>query len=152
MIEAVPKGLFSGGFQLQLQDRCIAELDPSAWRERAEVSIDGAGYRMYRQGLISGEFVLERNGEVVARAMKVSVFSDSFELWIGSRSFTLRKESLWSRRFGLFEGNQRVGGVAPAGMFTRRTLIDLPREWPAPIQTFVFWLALVIWNRERSAS
>lgn len=152
MIEAVPRGIFSGGFQLQQDGRTIADLDVSSWREKAGVQIDGETFGMYREGMMSGAFVLEWNGRTLARAIKPSVFSDRFELEIGNRSFTLRKESMWSRRFGLFEGEQRVGGVTPAGVFTRRTLIELPADWPSSVQTFVFWLALLIWNREQAGS
>lgn len=152
MIEAVPRGIFSSGFQLQQDGRLVADLDVSSWREKADAQIDGETFRLYREGMMSGVFVLEWNGKTLARATKPSVFSDRFELEVGNRSFTLRKESMWSRRFGLFEGEQQVGRVAPAGMFTRRTLVELPADWPASVQTFVFWLALLIWNRNQSGS
>ena len=147
MIQAIPKGLFSGGFQLQRDDRFVAELNASSWREKADVVIEGAAYQLYREGMLSGAFVLDREGERVARAHKVSVFTDTFELQIGKRSFTLRKESIWSRRFGLYEGDERIGGITPAGVFTRRALIELPADWPASIQTFIFWLVLLMWKR-----
>lgn len=150
MIEAVPKGVFSSGFLLQQDDRLIADLDGSSWREKADVQIDGETFRLYREGMMSGAFVLEWDGKTLARAIKPSVFSARFELVIGRRAFTLRKESMWSRRFGLFEGGQRVGGVAPAGMFTRRALIELPADWPSSVQAFIFWLVLLIWRRDES--
>lgn len=152
MIEAVPRGIFSSGFQLQQDGRVIADLDASSWREKADVLIDGETFRLYREGIMSGAFLLKWNGRTLARAIKPSVFSDRFELEIGTRSFTLRKESMWSRRFGLFEGEQQVGRVAPAGMFTRRVLIELPADWPSSVQTFVFWLALLMWKREQAGS
>lgn len=152
MIEAVPRGIFSNGFQLQQDGRVIAELNASSWREKADVQIDGETFRLYREGMMSGAFLLEWNGDTLARAIKPSVFSDRFELEVGRRSFTLRKESMWSRRFGLFEGEQQVGRVAPSGMFTRRVLVELPADWPSSVQTFVFWLALLMWNRENAGS
>lgn len=114
--------------------------------------IEGETFRLYREGMMSGAFLLEWHGKTLARAIKPSVFSDRFELEVGRRSFTLRRESMWSRRFGLFEGEQQVGRVAPAGMFTRRTFVELPADWPSSVQTFVFWLALLMWNRESSGS
>jgi hypothetical protein len=152
VIEAVPRGIFSSGFQLQQDSRVIAELDASSWREKAHVEIDGETYRLYREGMMGGAFILEWNGRTLARAIKPSVFSDRFELEIGKRSFTLRKESMWSRRFALFEGEQQVGRVAPAGTFTRRTFIELPADWPSSVQIFVFWLALLMWKREQAGS
>jgi hypothetical protein len=152
MIEAVPKGIFSNGFQLQQDGRLIADLSASSWREKADVEIDGEAFRLYREGMMSGAFVLEWNGKTLARAIEPSAFSERFELEVGRRSFTLRKESMWSRRFGLFEGEQQVGRVAPAGMFTRRVLVELPGDWPSSVQAFVFWLALLMWNREKAGS
>ena len=152
MIEAVPKGIFSSGFQLQKDGRLIADLNASSWREKADVEIDGEAFRLYREGMMSGAFILEWNGKTLARAIKPSAFSERFEMEVGKRSFTLRKESMWSRRFGLFEGEQQVGRVAPAGTFTRRVLVELPEDWPSSVQAFVFWLALVMWNREKAGS
>jgi hypothetical protein len=152
VIEAVPKGIFSSGFHLQQDGRLIADLDASSWREKADVLIDGGTFRLYREGMMSGAFILEWKGSTLARAIKPSVFSDRFELEVGKRAFTLRKESMWARRFGLFEGEQQVGRVAPAGTFTRRVLIELPTDWPMSVQAFVFWLALLMWKRESAGS
>jgi len=152
VIEAVPKGIFSSDFQLQQAGRLVADLDASSWREKADVQIDGETFRLYREGMMSGAFILEWNGRTLARAIKPSVLSDRFEMEVGKRSFTLRKESLWSRRFGLWEGEQQVGRVAPAGTFTRRVLIELPDDWPSSVQTFVFWLALLMWKRQKAGS
>ncbi len=132
MIEAIPKGIFSSGFHLQQDGRAIADLDASSWSEKADVRIEGETFRLYRGGMMSGAFLLEWHGKTLARAIKPSVFSDRFELEVGRRSFTLRRESMWSRRFGLFEGEQQVGRVAPAGMFTRRTFVELPRTGRHP--------------------
>lgn len=152
MIEAVPTGIFSSGYQLQQDGRVIADLNASSWRQKADLEIDGETFRLYREGVTSGAFMLEWNGKTLARAIKPSAFSDRFEMEVGKRSFTLRKESLWSRRFGLFEGEQQLGRVAPAGTFTRRVLVELPEDWPSSVQAFVFWLALLMWNREKAGS
>ena len=152
MIEAVPKGLFSSDFRLCRQDRVLIELDVSSWRERAELAVEGVQYRFYREGLLSGAFLLEREGEALARALKLSAFRNRFELHLAGNIYTLRNLSIWSRRFGLFQGEQQVGSIQPAGVFTRRAVIELPSEWPAAAQPFVFWLALVIWNREAAAA
>ena len=58
MIEAVPKHIFSNDYILRASDGQLAELDVSSWRERAEFVLDGASYRLYRDGIV-GPFVLE---------------------------------------------------------------------------------------------
>lgn len=152
MVEAIPKGIFSRDFHLWRDGRPVAELDVSSWSEKADVDIEGVRYQLYRRGMMSGAFVLGRDGEVVAEAHKPSALSATFEIQAGGRTLTLRKESFWSSDFGLFEGERRLGGITKAGVFTRRARVELPAEWPSPIQTFIFWLALLIWNREASSS
>jgi hypothetical protein len=151
MLEAVPKKTFSNDFILRSTDQNVAELSVSSWRERAEFNIDGVPHRLYRDGL-TGPFVLEKAGTVVVRAVKPSAFRCLFQLDLGGVSLTLRKLSMFSRRFGLFSGDQQVGEIRPAGHFTRRAILDLPSDWPVALQLFVFWLALMIWNREAAAA
>lgn len=150
MIEAVPKHAFSNDYVLRASDGRMAALDVSSWRERAEFELDGASYRLYRDGIV-GPIVLEREGTVIARARKPSVFRDRFEIELPDRTCVLRRISFSGRRFGVFEGERHVGEMAQAGYFTRRIRLALPADWPEAIQIYLFWLALVIWNRETSA-
>ena len=151
MIEAVPKHIFSNDYVLRGTDGRVAELDVSSWRERAEFVLDGATYRLYRDGM-AGPFVMERDGTVIARARKPSVFRNRFEIELPDRSCELRKTSLSGRRFGVFEGDRAAGEMAQAGFLGRRIRLSLPADWPAAIQVYLFWLALVIWNREAAAA
>ena len=152
MLEAAPKHFLSNDFEIRSSGRTITSLDVSLWRERAEFELDGVSHRLYRDGLMSGAFVIERAGFVIARAMKPSAFRSRFDVDIGGRPFTVRKLSMFGRRFGVFSGEQQVGVIRPVGAFTRRTAVELPSDWTPAVQLFVFWLALVIWNREASAA
>jgi hypothetical protein len=151
MIEAVPKHIFSNDYILRASDGKLAELDVSSWRERAEFVLDGASYRLYRDGIV-GPFVLERDGEVIARARKPSVFRNRFEIDLPDGPCVLRKTSLSGRRFGVFVGDRAAGEMAQTGFFARRIRLSLAADWPDAIQIFLFWLALVIWNREAAAA
>jgi hypothetical protein len=126
-------------------------LNLSGWSEKAEFEIKGGRYRLYREGFASGAFVLEENETVLARASKPSAFRARFELQFGRRAFTIRREGIGGG-FQVFEGNRQVGSIHRAGMLTRRTIIDLPADWPPAAQVFAFWLVLVIWNREQSGA
>lgn len=152
MLEAVPRRFLSSDFVLRSSDRAIAMLDVSTWRERAEFELEGVSHRVYREGFMSGAFVLERAGVIIARAIKPSAFRSRFELDVNGRAITLRKLSAFSRRFGIFAHDRQVGEIRRAGLFTRRVIIELPSDWSPAIQLFVFWLALVIWNREARAA
>ncbi|HEX2206805.1 MAG TPA: hypothetical protein VHG93_03930 [Longimicrobium sp.] len=152
MIEAVPTSWFSGDYLLQQPHGTVAELDVSAWREKAEFEVQGGRYRLSREGMRSGAFVLESQGQMLARAVKPSAFRARFEVQFAGRTYELRRGGWASSSFGVFAGHQQVGSVRRAGVFSRRAYIDLPDDWPLAAQVFIFWLALVIWNRERAAA
>jgi hypothetical protein len=88
----------------------------------------------------------------VARAIKPSSFRDKLAVQFGSRSIELKKLRWTSRKFGLFDGDTQVGTIYPRGMFTKRTHIDLPSEWPLAERVFMFWLVFVMWKRDSQAA
>ncbi len=152
MLEAIPTNIFASNFRLQQNDNLLGEIDASIWRDRAVLEIGEGTYQLYREGQFSGDFVLEHNGNVVARARKPSVFRNQFEVELPNQLLVLRKLSPMTRRFGLFDGERQLGSVYPLGIFTRRSNIDLPSDWPLAIRVFVFWLAFVIWKRQNAAA
>lgn len=151
MIEAVPKSWFSGDYRLRQPHGTVAELDVSAWREKAEFDIQGGHYQLYREGHPSRAFVLMRGSQLLARALKPSAFRSRFEVQVGGRTLELRPQG-WRSDFILYDGAVPVGSVRRAGAFSRRVIIDLPDDWPLAAQVFVFWLALLIWNRQQAAA
>lgn len=152
MLEAKPVGIFSRDFNIEAEGRRIALLDVSHWKEAGEISIDGQSYRLFRERLMSGAFILEKEGQAVARAVKPSAFRSQFDLELEARPYMLKPDSLFKRSFSVFRNEASVGNIRRAGFFTRRAMIDLPSEWPLPVQVFVFWLVVVIWNRDDSAA
>ena len=152
MLEAVPSNIFSSSFRLEEEGRLLGEIGASLWRDKATLEIQDGTYELYREGQFVGDFVLEHNGNILARASKPSAFRNRFDVELPNRRLMLRKLGALSRRFGLFDGDRQVGGVYPLGIFTRRSSIDLPAEWPLPLRVFVFWLAFIIWKRQNAAA
>jgi len=152
MLEAIPKSIFSYNFDLQQQNQLLGEVDTSLWREKGRLELEDGTYHLYREGHFSGDFVLEHNGSVIARAAKPSALYNTFKVDLPDRQVVLRKLSAWNRRFGVFDGEKQVGSIYPLGLFTRRTNIDLPSDLPLPIRGFLFWLALIIWKRQNQAA
>jgi hypothetical protein len=150
MLEAVPTGIFSNRYRFHQEGELMGEFDPSAWRERAQLELEDGTYELYREGTFSGDFVIELNGKIVARATKPSAFRGTFNIELPDKHLILRKHSVWSRNFILFEGEMEVGAIRPLGIFSRRTNIELPGQWPLALQIFVFWLAFLMWKREEA--
>ena len=152
MLEAIPRNVFSCTFLVQQNDKLLGEVSASIWREKARLELEDGTYDLYREGHFRGDFVLEHDGKLVARATKPSAFKNRFEVELPNQRLVLRKLSPLNRRFGLFDGEKQLGGIYPLGIFTRRSNIDLPTEWPLPIRVFLFWLAFLIWKRENAAA
>lgn len=152
MLEAKPNGIFSRDFSIEAAGQRIALLDVAFWKEAGEISIEGRPYKLYREGLMHGAFVLESQGQVVARALKPSAFFSHFDLEMGDRRYSLKRNSAFGRAFTILQGDTVVGSVRPAGVFSRRAVVELPVDWPVPVQVFVFWLVLVIWKRDESGA
>lgn len=148
MLEAKPINFLSKSFLIETGGQKIASLAISRWRESGEISIGDQSYRLYREGLLSGAFVLESSGQIIARAVKPSAFRSQFDLELDAHRYSLQRTSLFGKSFSVVQGETVVGSVRRAGLFTRRTLVDLPSDWSIPIQVFAFWLVLVIWNRD----
>lgn len=152
MLEAIPKSIFSTCFRLQQQDQLLGEVSTSIWHEKARVELEDGTYLLSREGHFSGDFLLEHNGKLVARASKPSAFHNRFEVEVLGRLMVLRKLSSWNRRFGLFDGDKQIGSIYPLGHFSSRAGIDLPGDWPVPIRVFLFWLVFILWKRQQAAS
>lgn len=152
MLEAIPTDILSTNFRLQQQNQLLGEVDVSILREKARIELEDGTYELYRERQFSGDFVLEHNGKIVARATKPSALQNRFEVELPDRRLVLRKVSIWNRRFELFDGEKQIGSIYPLGIFTRRSNIDLPDDWPLAIRVFLFWLAFIIWKRRNQAA
>ena len=151
MLEATPTNFFSTTFFLQDAGRIVGEIEASLWTHKGHLELVDGGYDLYREGLI-GDFVLSLNGKVSARASKASIFENRFEVALPGHSLELRKLSLLSPRFGVFENGKQIGGIYPFGLFTRRSNIELPSGWPLSVRVFLFWLAFLIWKKQSAAA
>lgn len=152
MLEARPKTFLSQDFALTDDGQPVGLLDISGWRERARIALEGREYALYRESWLGGDFMLDRDGRTIARARKPSVLRSAFEARIDDRTYRLEPISFWKRGFAVRRGAETIGTIEPTGTFTRRSLIDLPSELPLPFRVFLFWLALLMWNRQQAAS
>jgi hypothetical protein len=150
VLQLVPQGWLGWNFDILDDDRKIGEIKTSTLPESGTLSLDGASYHAYREGMFSGDFFLESGSQTIAQARKPSAFHSSFEITHRDRSYTLKKESFVGRSFILLEGDREVGSIRPEGLLTRRANIAMPEMMPTPVQLFVLWLAILLWRRESS--
>lgn len=152
MLEAIPKGWFSWDFTIRQEDRIVADIDISVWREKALLVVEGKPYKVYREGLVSGAFILESDGSVLAKAWKPSAFRRSFNIEYGDEQFTFSAKSPLGRGFVLLDASGEIGSLSPGGILTRRANVDLPERLPLPVRIFMIWLALILWRRNAESS
>jgi hypothetical protein len=152
MLMAVPARWFSWDFAVLEGSQVIAAIDVSWWREEGELAVQGRTFRVYREGLMRGAFVLESAGSVLARAEKPSAFRRAFVVEHGGRRYTFAARSPFQRAFELRDGSGAVGAIAPLGIFTRRARVDLPEDLPLAVRVFIVWLAVILWRRDANAA
>ena len=147
-MEAIATGIFNIKFRLVGQNqRLLGELENSFLQAKAQLELEEGSYQLYREGWFSGDFLLELNGKVVARASKPSVLQNRFEIELPDRQLVLSKPSSFDRRVIVLDGGKEIGSIYPLGAFTRHTYVDVPDDWPVPIRAFLFWLVVNVWKR-----
>ena len=151
LLQIVPTSWGSWNFTVADESRRVADIATSWWREKGTLAIDGATCRVYREALMSGAFILEGAGGVLARAEKPSVFRREFVIRHAGREYTLRPRSIFGRAFILLAGSREVGSLEPQSVFTRKAAADLPGDLPLPVRAFIVWLMLISWRRSQDS-
>jgi len=153
MLEAIPKTWFSWDFDIvDPGGQPVANLDMSAWREKATFAVGDTTYRIHRERLMSGAFLLEGEGAIVARAVKPSAFRHSFVVHQDGREYTLSRRSAFRREYVLRQDAREVGSVAPEKWFSRRAAVNLPDDLPLAVRVFIVVLVLLLWKRDSNAA
>ena len=142
MITSKPISLFSWTFELSDADGYIATIQPSLFREKAQLDVRGELYDVWREGVMHGRFILSYGGREAASAEKPSAFQRRFLIQSGTRRFTLKAESVFGRAFLLMEDDRFIGSVRPRHLFSRRAYVDFPEDIDLSVRVFLFALVL----------
>jgi hypothetical protein len=151
MLYAIPKSVFSWGFEVYDGNSLLAEIDTAWLLEGGCLNFAGHTYRLHKAGILSGHFSLEQNGVEIAAAQKTALLRH-FEVRYGHNRYTLCARSPLSRSFVLKQNDVIIGHIIPNHLFTRKCSIELPAAIPAPVQLFMFWLVLLMWRRTARSS
>ena len=152
MLQLVPDGWLGWNFDVLDNGNKIAEIKSSSLPDSGTFLLADGDLRAYREGLFTGDYLLESDGQIVARAQKPSAFRNSFEIASAGKSYTLKKESLVGRSFVLLQGDIAVGSVRSEGYFGRKASVSMPEVMPLPVQLFIIWLTILLWKRESDSA
>ena len=152
MLKAIPNSWHSSDYEVKANGEWIADLETSSWREKGEILVEGHTNELSREGLMSGSFTMESNGDLFAEANKISAWKNTFNVRFSDDEFVLKKRSSLRSEMNLYHNNMRVGSIRREGLLSRTALIDLPDPLPLAAKLFIFWLTLIIWRREGAAA
>lgn len=152
MLRASPDSWLSWQFSIFDENKAIAKIDIAWVREAGTLHLQGTDYRVYREKLLSGAFILEKDGTVIARAEKPSALTRSFKVTCDGRNFVLEAESAFLRAFVLRENEQTIGTIKPEHAFTRNAVVDLPADMALPVRIFMIWLTFILWKRDADSA
>jgi hypothetical protein len=152
MLTATPRHWFSWNYAVSRQDKHIADIDISWWREKGTLTVDGRNYGVRRERPMSGKFILESDGTAVASAKKPSSLRRRLLIEHAGIEYELKPRDMFTRTFELHAGTEVVGTLSATGMFTRRMNVDLPETLPLPMRVFVTWLTVMLWKRDSEAA
>jgi hypothetical protein len=151
MLQIAPTHWFSWNCTVSDESRRVADIRLNWMREKGVLTIEDQTYRVYREAWMSGAFVIEHAGSVIAQAEKPSMFRRELVIRHAGREYTLRPASIFGRRFVLLQGSRQIGSLTPRGVFTRKAAADLPHDLPLPVRIFIVWLTVISWRREQSS-
>ncbi len=152
MLQIAPHGWFSWDFTISQGSQAVADIGFTWWREQGELRLDGATYRVSREHLLNGDFLLESDAGVIARATRASLFRRRFSVRHGANTYTLEPRSAFQRAFVLLEDDRETGSISPSRAWSRRASANLPSELPLPVQVFLIWLTVLMWKRESESA
>jgi hypothetical protein len=143
---ASPKGWLSPDFILQRNGSSTAELTANRWKPEARLEIGEGVFDLYREGRLSGEFVLARGDSIIARAKKPTFLRSTYSVQWADATYTLQPRSITKSAFVLIDGDRELGAVERESWHSRRAQLVFPGDWPLEIQVFAFWLSELSWQ------
>ena len=151
-VETTRKGLLSKDYDVRWDGRSVATWSGRGVRRRQELTVEGRPYLLTAERGIS-RFALE--GEYAARCERAAdglLSGRHWRLTAGAAEYRLAGHG---RRFVLTDGSGERGAVWRGGRSPVRYGAELPDELPVPVQVFLVWVAMSIWqtrSRRRRAA
>jgi hypothetical protein len=152
MLRTIPNHWFTWNCEVLENAVPVASINFAAWGEAGELIVQGSRYRVYRESPLSGNFILEENGNRITSAKKPNPLFRAFFLEYAGRQYELKAQSPFGRTFVLQEHGQTIGSICPEHAFTRKAILDLPARIPLAVRIFMVWLVMILWRRQQRQS
>ncbi len=150
IISAEPDNPFSWDFFLKAGEH-QAFLDKKWSSEQCDLLIDGELYRIRKHGPGSGQWTLEREGEVIVSGRKPNAFRRKFDVTTASGTLVLTSEWALSRSFIVAQDGELAATIRPNGPMTRKATMEvMSTDVKFPVAVFLFWLVVLVWRRQSS--
>ena len=151
-IIADPKSWLSWDFSITFSGREISELDLVSFSKEGSFTVNHYKYKVSREGLFTGDFLLESYNNIVAKAKKPSAFRRRFIIKALDQEFELCRQSIFGKSYVIKKNGKAIGSIKTMGFFSYKTLIDISIDMPVPIKIFIFWLVLIMWRRRKKSN
>ncbi len=146
MIEAVRKKLFSGQYSLRADDQEVAVLKIAC--RKAELKYAKSRYTMRMQGWLNQKHILEGDAIRIVQSANSGVFRTFRQLEYADKRYEIKVASKRGldrsvyNSIEIYDSAKIVGSVSSQDWLQNKIVIDLPCDWPIPIQAFIFWAGL----------
>jgi hypothetical protein len=152
MLMCLPKSICDRNYRVTGLPDGVAEVDFDTFSEQGTITIDGEPLRVRKHGAMSGRWTLERDGEVLAEAVKTSAMTRSVEIRTLGVTLNLDAKSAISYEFILSHDGNRCGSIRPMHSLTRRAYVDCDPSIDSITQLFAFWMVALMWRRAEAAA
>jgi hypothetical protein len=144
MLRARRRGVFKREYEVFSASEVITML-PLRRRESSEFSLAGTNYRIERDGrkrfLLSGP-----DGQLATAEQRAG------REWAVTGNLSLVKPSVWRSGWEIRRGGVSQGDIRHDGAFSRTYTADVPEDIPLPVAVFLFYVILVIFERQAAAA
>jgi hypothetical protein len=148
MLTCLPLSLCSWDYRIPDTAAGPATVSFNFFTEQGAITLGPGEFTIRKHGPLSGHWTLEQNGQSVAEAYKPNALFRRFELRAIETPLIVKACSPFSRRFEILVGDNPVGTIWPAHLFTRRAFMECTPDIPELAQLFAFWLVALTWRRQ----
>ncbi len=141
MIELQPKNLLSGNYLAVERGVVIAELSPSLWRSRGEITVQGRRLKLEQSGA-AGALALRDGDIVVATMTRPSAWRSKLVFQFGGGELEVVERAWYSSTRLVRSGGVVVGRIRARGFWAGGVVVELPEVVPVALRLLIGWVVV----------